>query len=166
MTQLSYRFAFFASFRSLRAKKQAFKDTIVLLGDQTQGITSFIKNNPKIGYTILDIEPKQDQIPLKKIKKQVWVCMDLILKKQKMVTSMKFICRSDRSITIICIGVIELSFLSLSSGYLVIRMIELSFHTFELIRQSSYSINEKNYKIEWKICVKNEEKKNQRKKGE
>ena len=69
MTQLSYRFAFFASFRSLRAKKQAFKDTIVLLGDQTQGITSFIKNNPKIGYTILDIEPKQDQIPLKKIKK-------------------------------------------------------------------------------------------------
>jgi putative colanic acid biosynthesis UDP-glucose lipid carrier transferase len=40
-----------------------------LLGDQTQGITSFIKNNPKIGYTILDIEPKQDQIPLKKIKK-------------------------------------------------------------------------------------------------
>jgi len=50
-----------------------------------------------------------------------------------MVTKIKCIYISDRDITIICIGVIELSLLSLISGYLVIGMIELSFHIFNSI---------------------------------
>ena len=50
-----------------------------------------------------------------------------------MVTTIKCVITSDRTVTILCIGVIGLSFLSLISGYLVIGMIELSFHNFELI---------------------------------
>ena len=56
MTQLTYRFFFFSLIRGLRAKNKSFKDSVVLLGDKTQEITSFIKNNPHIGYEILDID--------------------------------------------------------------------------------------------------------------
>ncbi len=59
MTQLTYRFVFFSLILALRAKKQSFKDTVVMLGDKTEGITSFIQNNPKIGYNILDIDLKK-----------------------------------------------------------------------------------------------------------
>jgi putative colanic acid biosynthesis UDP-glucose lipid carrier transferase len=58
-TQLAYRFLFFSSIRVLRSKIKSFKDTIVVLGDETEGITSFIHNNPKIGYKILEIELKK-----------------------------------------------------------------------------------------------------------
>lgn len=60
MPQLTYRFLFFSLIQALRAKKQSFKDTVVMLGDETEGITSFIQNNPKIGYNILDLDLKTE----------------------------------------------------------------------------------------------------------
>lgn len=60
MPQLTYRFLFFSLIRALRAKKQSFKDTVVMLGDETEGITSFIENNPKIGYNILDLDLRKE----------------------------------------------------------------------------------------------------------
>ena len=56
ITQLTYRFFFFSLIRALRAKNKLFKDTVILLGDKTKGIASFIQNNPQIGYEILDID--------------------------------------------------------------------------------------------------------------
>lgn len=71
MTQLTYRFVFFSLIRALRAKNESFKDSIVLLGDQTHGITSFLKNNPEIGYKILDIALQKDlDIPIDILKKK------------------------------------------------------------------------------------------------
>jgi len=56
ITQLGYRFLFFSLIRSLRTKKQSFKDNVILLGDETHGIASFIQNNPQIGYNILELD--------------------------------------------------------------------------------------------------------------
>ena len=56
ITQLGYRFLFFSLIRSLRTNKQSFKDNVILLGDKTYGIASFIQNNPHIGYNILEID--------------------------------------------------------------------------------------------------------------
>ena len=60
MPQLTYRFLFFSLIQALRAKKQSFKDTVVMLGDETEGIISFIENNPKIGYNILDLDLRKE----------------------------------------------------------------------------------------------------------
>ncbi|NCG03956.1 MAG: exopolysaccharide biosynthesis polyprenyl glycosylphosphotransferase [Bacteroidetes bacterium] len=60
ITQLTYRFFFFSLIRALRAKNQFFKDRVVLLGDNTQGIASFIQNNPQIGYDILDVDLEEE----------------------------------------------------------------------------------------------------------
>jgi putative colanic acid biosynthesis UDP-glucose lipid carrier transferase len=60
ITQLVYRFLFFSSIRLLRKKKQSFKDNVILLGDETHGIASFIQNNPQIGYNILEIDLDND----------------------------------------------------------------------------------------------------------
>ncbi|CAI8170617.1 MAG: UDP-glucose:undecaprenyl-phosphate glucose-1-phosphate transferase [Bacteroidota bacterium] len=62
ITQLTYRFFFFSLIRSLRTKNKLFKDTVVLLGDNTQGIASFIQNNPQIGYNILAVDLEEDVI--------------------------------------------------------------------------------------------------------
>ena len=59
ITQLTYRFFLFSLIRRLRAKNKSFKDTVVLLGDKTQEIASFIQNNPHIGYEILDIDAEK-----------------------------------------------------------------------------------------------------------
>ena len=60
ITQLGYRFLFFSVIRSLRKNKQSFKDNVILLGDETHGIASFIQNNPQIGYNILEIDLDND----------------------------------------------------------------------------------------------------------
>ena len=60
ITQLGYRFLFFSLIRSLRKNKQSFKDNVILLGDETHGIASFIQNNPQIGYNILEIDLDND----------------------------------------------------------------------------------------------------------
>jgi putative colanic acid biosynthesis UDP-glucose lipid carrier transferase len=71
ITQLTYRFFFFSLVRLLRAKNQSFRDKVVLLGDQIQGITSFINHNPQIGYEILDIDlEKENNISKDFFKKQ------------------------------------------------------------------------------------------------
>jgi putative colanic acid biosynthesis UDP-glucose lipid carrier transferase len=71
ITLMTYRFVFFSLIRALRAKNESFKDSIILLGDQTHGITSFLKNNPEIGYKILDIALQKDlDIPIDILKKK------------------------------------------------------------------------------------------------
>ena len=44
----------------MRKNKQSFKDNVILLGDETHGIASFIQNNPQIGYNILEIDLDND----------------------------------------------------------------------------------------------------------
>ncbi len=70
-TQLSIRFVFFTLIRGLRAHRKSFKDKVVLIGTQTKGMTSFLNNNPKIGYEILDVELEaESQVPIDILKKQ------------------------------------------------------------------------------------------------
>lgn len=57
-TQLTYRFVFFISIRALRAKKSAFKNSAMLLGEGPlySELNSFLNNNPKIGYRTYNVE--------------------------------------------------------------------------------------------------------------
>ena len=70
-TQLSIRFVFFTLIRGLRAHRKSFKDKVVLIGTQTKGMTSFLNNNPEIGYEILDVELEaESQAPIDILNKQ------------------------------------------------------------------------------------------------
>ena len=55
--QLSYRFFIFTLIRFLRAKKETFKETIIILGDKAKALTmtNFLQSNPHIGFKIYDL---------------------------------------------------------------------------------------------------------------